>query len=88
MNNLLMPPFNGNSLLNPYTPTIDVRLDLKGRWLKRKAPSWEWKKSDPEFLEWEFNNPANKERLFPHGIVLDKHTYELVAESIANDAQV
>ena len=83
-----MPHFNGNPLLKSNPPSIDVRVDLKGYWLNRKVRPREWKKAEPEFVEWEFNNPANKERLFPDGIVLDKHTYELVAESIANDAQV
>jgi hypothetical protein len=69
-------------------PSIDVRVDLKGYWLERKAAPREWTKAEPEFVEWEFNNPANEGRLFPRGIALDPHMYKLVVEVLSKDAQV
>jgi hypothetical protein len=69
-------------------PSIDVRVDLKGYWLNRKVRPREWTKAEPEFVEWEFNNPANKGRLFPRGIVLDPHSHKLVVDALSKDAQV
>jgi hypothetical protein len=73
MNNIL---FIKPTLTPP--PPIDVRVDLKGYWLYRKVREREWKKAEPEFLEWEFNNPANEGRLFPRGIALDPHSFRLL----------
>jgi hypothetical protein len=83
MNNIL---FIKPTLTPP--PSIDVRFDLKGYWLYRKVRQREWTKAEPEFLEWEFNNPANEGRLFPRGIVLDPHSYKLLVDTLSKDAQV
>jgi hypothetical protein len=68
---------------------IDFRFDIKGHHSKsRVAKEKELEKSEPILKDYDFNGPKNGKAAFPEGIDLTVTTYELVVNSIREDANV